>query len=69
MSTLDDYEVDKSRSWCSCASHNGVAGKCHCFSVAGVGAAATSAIRSGGGCNCWVMREEERRRWRPWFKS
>ena len=55
-------------SWCFCAPHERVARKCHCLSAARAGAAATSAIRSGGGCNCWIVTEEERRRWRPWFK-
>eukprot|EP00956_Cyclotella_meneghiniana_P020862 scaffold37353_cov26-Cyclotella_meneghiniana.AAC.1 len=39
-----------------------------CFRVARAGVAATLAIRSGGGCNGWVVTEDERRRWRPWFK-
>ena len=45
-------------SWCSCAPHERVAGKCHCFSVRRAGAAATSAIRSGGGRNGRLVIEE-----------
>eukprot|EP00956_Cyclotella_meneghiniana_P033633 scaffold97806_cov32-Cyclotella_meneghiniana.AAC.1 len=60
--------VEGHASWCSRAPHKCVAGKCQGFSVAREGAAATSAICSGGGCKCWVVTEEERRRWRPWFK-
>ena len=55
-------------SWCSCAPHKRVAGKCHLFFASQERRAGTAAIHSGSGCNCWVVTEEKQRRWQPWFK-